>query len=102
MPDTTQPTGSVGDYLAEVRERWAKIVTVVARDDVVPQCPGERARIDDWRPDIPRLLAAVERVFAAHRNVDGRCSYCRNHLGQRVKWPCGEYQAISQALLGAG
>ena len=50
--------------------------------------------------DVPRLLAVLDVVLAAHRNADGRCAWCRNQDGQRQKWPCGEYLAITRALTG--
>ncbi len=55
--------------------------------------------------DARRLVAALDRVLAVHRRAPGhdgksRCAWCRTSSGVRELWPCGEYQAISAALLG--
>lgn len=51
---------------------------------------------------LDQAVAALDAVLAAHRNSGGRCAWCRNPDGQRQKWPCGEYLAISRALTGEG
>ena len=58
--------------------------------------PGEAddAFITNARTDVPRLLAAVEKVLAIHYEEAGKCARCRG------AWPCGEYLEISAALLG--
>ena len=33
-------------------------------------------------------------------DVGGRCAWCRNPDGQRQKFPCGEYLAITRELTG--
>jgi len=84
----------VADLLAAARERSERPLlhagALPISNDAV-RCLMESAA------DVPCLLAAVE---AAHRPVSGRCAWCREAGGQRMKWPCGEYQAISRALLG--
>jgi len=52
------------------------------------------------RQDLARLLAVVGKVLEAHRDAGGRCAWCRNPDGQRQKWPCGEYLAITAELTG--
>ena len=52
------------------------------------------------RTDVPRLLAALDVVLKAHRDVGGRCAWCRNPDGQRQKFPCGEYLAITSEMTG--
>jgi hypothetical protein len=49
--------------LDEIRERWAKIARVECHPDVVPAGVGERAQPEDWRPDVPCLLAAIDRAL---------------------------------------
>jgi hypothetical protein len=52
------------------------------------------------RTDVPRLLAVVGKVLEAHRDAGGRCAWCRDPDGQRQKFPCGEYLAITRELTG--
>jgi len=47
-----------------------------------------------------RLLGAVDAALKAHRDVGGRCAWCRNPDGRRQKFPCGEYLAITRELTG--
>jgi hypothetical protein len=72
------------DFMAEVRRR--------AGDDSL--------RVPNFA--VRRLLAVVGKVLEAHRNADGRCAWCRNQDGQRQKFPCGEYLAITRELTGKG
>lgn len=81
MPDTTESTGRVAAFLDDVQMQAEDHHLVPAADPL-------------------RFVAALRHVFAAHRDVGGRCSYCRNQSGQREKWPCGEYLTVSRALLG--
>jgi hypothetical protein len=55
--------GRLAAKLDEIRARWAKIARVEARPDVVPPGQGEWASVEDWRPDVPRLLAAVDAML---------------------------------------
>jgi hypothetical protein len=63
---------------------------------------ADGAFITRSRSDLPRLLAVVEKVLAAHHDSGGRCSWCRNPDGQRALWPCGEHLTITRELLAEG
>jgi len=55
----TETDGRLAAQLDEIRERWTKIARVEAADHVVPPGAGEWASVQDWKTDIPRLLAAI-------------------------------------------
>jgi hypothetical protein len=52
--------------------------------------------------DVQLLRGALDVVLKAHRDVGGRCAWCRNSDGQRQKFPCGEYLAITAELTRTG
>lgn len=86
MTDTAPD--QVAAYLTEVRERIAAAEPVLRRGA-------------DWAAaksatDVPRLLAAVERLLKIHV-TDERALLC---AGCADVWPCQDYRAISAALLG--
>jgi hypothetical protein len=81
--------------LAAISDRARRVVE--GRGNV-----GGLLAINEAKDDVPRLLAALDVVLKAHRDVGGRCAWCRNPDGQRQKFPCGEYLAITAELTRTG
>ena len=85
-PDQTSPSPVDGDRVAD---ELAEIKVMAAHCD---SCAARFA---------PRLLAALEVALALHKPTNhGDCWSCLDAFGERELFPCGEYQAISAALLG--
>ena len=91
---TETATDRVAAYLNQVRERGYRNgvgVTTAARLS------------DTAAEDVPRLLAAVDEALAWHAPETSRgrtvCISCTDY-DDHADWPCGEYEAISRALLG--
>jgi len=84
-------------------------------DDVAAALGEIRENAEQWTPthddedcrpgssctahDALRMVAALNEVLQAHRDVGGSCAWCRTQSGRRARWPCGEYEAISRSLL---
>jgi len=88
--------------LEEIRERWSKIAAIEVKDGVVPEPAPDP--ILKWHTDIPRLLAAVERVRELADGAYVMLANCETGHREPVAWdldPDALRDAISEALLGS-